>query len=245
MHVTDQASPRLVARIAGAFYLGEMLAHAPGVLIIGKLVVLGDAAVTATNILGHVPLLRFAFAADVLGFAFYIVVTALLYRVLRPVNETVSLVAAFFSLGGCVIGALSCVLAVAPLIVLRDAQFLHAFTLEQLQEFGLLSLKLYVQVFNLSFVFFGFYCLLIGSLVFRSGFMPRIVGVLMAIAGLGWLTFLSPPLAGFFSRYILLPGLAGEGLLTAWLLVVGLDAERWNARVAAGPEHETCNGDPP
>src|SRR5215471_9146935 len=77
-------------------------------------------------------------------------------------------------------------------------------------------------------VFFGFYCLLIGYLIFRSTFLPQILGVLMAIAGVGWLTFLSPTLANHLSPYILAPGIIGEGALTLWLLAMGLNAERWN-----------------
>jgi hypothetical protein len=70
-------------------------------------------------------------------------------------------------------------------------------------------------------VFFGFYCLLIGYLIFRSTFLPRILGALMAFAGLGWLTFLSPPLAKYLYPYILAPGNIGEGALTLWLLAIG------------------------
>jgi hypothetical protein len=76
-------------------------------------------------------------------------------------------------------------------------------------------------------VFFGFYCLLIGYLILRSTFLPRILGALMVFAGLGWLTFLSPPLANYLSPYIFIPGLLGEGALTLWLLVVGVNVQRW------------------
>jgi Domain of unknown function (DUF4386) len=76
-------------------------------------------------------------------------------------------------------------------------------------------------------VFFGFYCLLIGYLIFKSTFLPRILGALMAFAGLGWLTFLAPPLAKYLSPYIFLPGVIGEGALTLWLLVKGVNARRW------------------
>lgn len=79
-----------------------------------------------------------------------------------------------------------------------------------------------------SLVFFGFYCLLIGYLIFRSTFLPRILGALMAFAGLGWLTFLSPPLANHLSPYIFAPGIFGEGALTLWLLMMGVNAGRWN-----------------
>lgn len=82
--------------------------------------------------------------------------------------------------------------------------------------------------------FFGFYCLLIGYLIFRSAFLPRILGVLMAFGGLGWLTFFSPQLAKYLSPYNFVPGLLGEGVLTVWLLVAGVNAQRWIEQAACG-----------
>ncbi len=82
-----------------------------------------------------------------------------------------------------------------------------------------------VRINNL--VFFGFYCLLIGYLIFRSTFLPRTLGVLMAIGGLGWLTFLSPSLAKDLSPYNMAPGILGEGALTVWLLAFGVNVQRW------------------
>ena len=84
-------------------------------------------------------------------------------------------------------------------------------------------------------VFFGFYCVLIGYLIFRSTFLPSILGVLLALGGLSWLTFLSARLANYLSPFNFVPGMFGEGALTLWLLVKGLNASRWEerARVAA------------
>jgi len=82
-------------------------------------------------------------------------------------------------------------------------------------------------------VFFGFYCLLIGYLIMRSTFLPRILGVLMAIGGLGWLTFMSPTLSHSLYPYNLAPGMIGEGALTLWLLVVGLNEQRWKEQGVA------------
>jgi hypothetical protein len=86
-----------------------------------------------------------------------------------------------------------------------------------------------------SLVFFGFYCLLIGYLILRSTFLPRILGALMMFGGLGWLTFLFPPLARALSPYNMAPGILGEGLLTLWLLMMGVNAQHWmeQARSAA------------
>ena len=82
-------------------------------------------------------------------------------------------------------------------------------------------------------VFFGFYCLLIGYLIFKSTFLPRALGVLMAFGGLGWLTFLSPPLAHVLSPYNLAPGMLGEGALTLWLLVMGVNEQSWKKQAGA------------
>jgi hypothetical protein len=98
---------------------------------------------------------------------------------------------------------------------------------------GPLSLFHLVPVRINSLVFFGFYCLLIGYLIFRSTFLPRILGVLMTFAGLGWLTFLSPPLANHLSPYIFVPGILGEGALMLWLLVVGVNVQRWKEQATA------------
>jgi len=81
-------------------------------------------------------------------------------------------------------------------------------------------------------VFFGFYCLLIGYLIFKSSFLPRILGAMMAFGGLGWLTFLSPTLANYLYPYNLAPGILGEGALTLWLLVIGVKVQRWNERAS-------------
>jgi uncharacterized protein DUF4386 len=231
-----EASPRLKARIAGVFYLLEMLTGGFALFVLRRLGVSGDAAATATNILAHQSLFQLGFAADLIQFACYVVVTGLFYDLFKPVNRSLSLLAAFFSLVGCTIGALSCLFYLAPLVVLGGAQYLSVFNVEQLQALALMCLKLYGQCFNISFVFFGFYCLLIGYLIFRSTFLPRILGVLMAIAGSGWLTFVSPALAMYLSPYILAPGILGEGSLMLWLLVIGVNAERWKEQASAAGE---------
>lgn len=228
-----EASPRSKARTAGFFYLLVFLTGG-AVLSAGRgLVISGDAAATAANILAHESLFRLVFAADLLVTAFYVVVTALFYDLFRPVNRSLSLLAAFFSLVGCAIGAASGFFHLAPLVVLRGAPYLSVFKVEQLQALAFLLLKLHAQANNISLVFFGFYCLLIGYLIFRSTFLPRTLGVLMAIGGLGWLTFLWPPLASYLYPYILLPGILGEGSLTLWLLVIGVNVQRWNEQASA------------
>jgi Domain of unknown function (DUF4386) len=181
--MTDRAaetSPRFKARTAGVFYLLTFLA--------------GGAALFVRGGLG--------LAASLIATSCYIAVTLLFYDIFKPVDRSLSLIAALFSLVGCAIGALS------PFHLVPS------------------------HVPN-SLVFFGCYCLLIGYLIFKSTFLPRILGVLMAIGGLGWLTFLSPSLADDLSPYIFAPGVLGEASLTLWLLVMGVNVQRWKEQATA------------
>lgn len=220
---TAEAPPRPKARMAGFFYLLVFLLGFFELFASGRLVVSGNAAATAANILAHESLFRLGWAANLLATASYIAVTALFYELFVPVSRSLSRLAAFFSLVGCAIGAASGFVRLAPLAILGGgAPTASVFSAEQSQALAYTFLRLYSQAYNIGLVFFGFYCLLIGYLIYKSTFLPRILGVLMMIAGLGWLTFLWPPLANSLSPYILLPGILGEGSLTLWLLIAGV-----------------------
>jgi hypothetical protein len=220
-----EASPGFNARIAGVFYLLVFLTGGVAAFC-GRLIVPRDPTATAANILAHEPLFELGFTAWLVVIACYIAVTWLFYGLFKPVNRSISLLAAFFSLVGCAIQGSACLLYVAPLVALGRDQYLSVFMPHQMQAMALLSLRLHVQAYNIGLPFFGFYCLLIGYLVLRSTFLPRIVGVLMVFSGLGWLTFLSPALAHSLGPYNVAPGLLGEGSLTLWLVIRGVRVER-------------------
>lgn len=194
MERISQTSPRMMARMVAACYLVLLVSGFDMFYVFGKLVVRGDAAATAANIVSHQATFLAGFAVALLGVASYLVVTALFYSLFEPVNRTLSLSAAFFSLTGCVIQAFALVLHLAPLLVLGDQPYMSAFKPDQLQALTLVFLNSYAQAYNISLVFFGFYLLQIGYLIFRSTFLPRWLGVIVAL-GAGWLTFLYPPLA--------------------------------------------------
>jgi hypothetical protein len=228
-------SPRLKARIAGISYLvcGIAYSFADG-SVRGNLVVVGDAAATAHNILAHETLYRLGFAAEMISAVGYITVTLLLYDMFRPVNRSISLLAGFFSLTGCTIQAFSTLFHLAPLVILGGEQYLNVFRTEQLQALALMFLNLRAQTSSIYMVFFGWYCLLIGYLIFRSTFLPRILGVFMAIAGLSYQIFLSPPLATYLFPYVVKPaGVLGELSLILWLLVMGVNNQRWREQAVA------------
>ncbi len=229
-----EVSPRVKARMAGVFYLiaGQAYAFAE-FSVRGKLVVFSDAAATAHNILAHESLYRRGFAAELISAVFFITVTLLFYDLFKPVNRRLSLLAAFFSLVGCAVQALSSLFHLAPLIVLGGEQFLPAFKVEQLQSLALMFLMLRTQATNIYMVFFGWYNLLLGYLIFRSTFLPRILGVFLAIAGLSYQIFLSPPLATYLFPYIMAPaGALGELSLMLWLIVMGVNAQKWKEQAS-------------
>jgi len=227
MERTAEAPPRPKARVTGVVYLLFFVTAILGQLFVRGLVVSGDAAVTANNILAHESLFRLAFATNLIATAFYIAVTALFYELFKPVSRSLSLLAAFVGLVGCVILALSYLFDLVPFVVLGGAPYLSVFKVEQLQSLALLSLNLQPQAENISLVFFGLYDLLIGCLILRSTFLPRILGGAMAVAGLGWLMLLSPLLARHLSPYILVLGFLAELALCLWLLGMGVNVARW------------------
>ena len=236
-----EASPRFKARIAGGLWLMVIAAGMTAFLIRTPLIVRGDAAATATRILASESLFRFGFVADLMAGVCYMGVTVLLYRLLKPVSRSVSLLAAFFGLTGVVIGSATSINSLGALAVLRDAQYFSAFTTSQLQTMALMSLKLDAHGFNLAMVFFGVQCLLIGCLIVRSTFLPRILGVLLAIGGTSYVvsslaTFLAPAFGARLTPFIVPAALLGEGSLTLWLLIKGVNDERWKEQANAAQE---------
>jgi hypothetical protein len=169
-----EGSPRLKARLAGAFYfLSVASAIFAEAFVRGKLL----------------------YAAGLIPVSCFAVATLLIYGIFKPVNRSVALLAALFNLLSLAIEAL-------------ELHFGHV---------------------NAALALHGIYCLMVGYLVFRSTFLPRILGAPMAFAGLCWLTSLSPPLAGSLHRVIEPAGLVGEGSLMLWLLVMGVDDQKGRA----------------
>jgi hypothetical protein len=170
---------RPLARITGALYLLYFLTAIVGMLLVSR----GFAV--SSNV------------TNVFSTACYFVVTVLLYALFKPVSGVLSLLAALFSFGGCVVMSLGFFRlgsSVSPLLL------------------------------------FGPFCLLIGYLIFRSSFLPPILGVAMAIAGLGWLAFLLPAVPNYLSIAIQIIGFLSELSLCLWLLVMGVNVERWKQR---------------
>lgn len=227
-----EESPVLEARIAGAFWLLCIVAGIAGFIAAGPLIVANDAALTAANIVAHESMFRLGFAFDLISGASYLVTTVFLYHVLKPVSRSLSMLAAFFGLAGVAIGGVAWVSRLASLVLLHGDQYLSAFTTSQLQAMSMIALKLQLAVFSIGMVFFGIQCISIGRLVARSTFLPRVLGILVGIGGTSYViasfaTFLIPSFGPHLVPFVFPVALIGEGALAVWLLVKGVNEQRW------------------
>ena len=232
-----QTSLRFRARMAGAFQLLESLTATFGqVIILGRLVVSDNAAATAANILGHERLFWLGFASSLVAVVFHIVYALLFYDLLKPVNRRVSLLALLVLLVASAIQAVTGLLYLAPLLILQGGTSVSAFTPAQLQALALVFLKLNAYALNVHLVFFGLWCVLTGYLIFRSTFLPRVLGVLLVISGSGWLIYLFPPVAYRLFPFIAAASALGEIPVEFWLMVRGVNAQRWKEQASVAVE---------
>ena len=232
-----EVSPRFKARVAGVFEALEGLTSAYGqVVVLGRLVVAGSAAATAANILEHERLFWLGFVSSLLGVVFHIAWVFLFYELFKPVNKSLSLLAAFVGLVVCPMQALTGLLYIAPLLILQGGNSLSAFTEPQLQALALIFLKLNSYAFDVDLVFFGLWCTLTGYLIVRSTFLPRILGALLTIDGLGWMIYIYPPLAYHLFPFIATASALAEFPLQLWLIVFGVNNQRWKEQASAAIE---------
>ena len=225
-----QLSPKSLARLAGLYQALEGSTATFGqVQVIGQLFVVGNAAASAANILGHERLFWLGFASSLVGVMFHLAWGVLMYFLLKPAGRRMAAFALAVILVGCAIQVVTAVLYLAPLLVLKSGVVLSAFNNPQLQALAYVFLRLNAYAFNTYLVFFGLWCALTGLLISKSTFMPRILGVLLIISGIGWMIYVVPPLAmRLFIPYIAGASAIGELPLLLWLLVRGVNNERWN-----------------
>jgi len=233
---TAKLSPQRYARACGALYLYIIMAGIFAELFVrSKLVVSTDAAATARNIVANESLFRIGFSGELLHLACDVAVAVILYALLRPVDRNIALLAAFMRLACDIVLAVASLSHFAALRLLEGGDYLHTFRPEQLHTLALLALKLHGDGYAISLVFFGFACLALGYLVYRSGYLPRTIGALMAIAGACYLFnsfshFLDPAFAATLFPGLFAPIFIAELSLTLWLIVKGVDVAKWKER---------------
>jgi hypothetical protein len=230
-----ETSPQVYARIGGVLYLIIIVIGFSSELFVrDKLEVSGDVTATANNIAASESLWRVQIAGDLLLLVCAVALTLILYVLLRPVNKNLALLAVFFNIVEFPIEAVSKLCLFAALFLSGNADYLKAFEPHQLHALVKISLKLHDYGFGIDLIFFGFACLIYGYLLFRSGYFPRALGVLMALAGLSYLTnsftlILVPTYAATILPILVL-ALIGELSLCLWLTVKGVNVPKWNEK---------------
>jgi Domain of unknown function (DUF4386) len=218
----------LIIIVAGAF--GEMF-------IRNTIIVSGDAAATASNIAASPLLWRIGIAGDLVMHLCDAVLTMVYYILLRPVNKNLALLSVLFGLIQTAVLVANKLNLLMPLFLLGNENYLTSFDPHQLQALAYLSVKAHGYGFGIGLIFFGVECLIDGYLIFKSGYLPGILGVLIQIAGLCYLTnsfamILAPAFANLIFPIILVPAFIGELSICLWLLVKGVNVAKWKEQAA-------------
>jgi hypothetical protein len=234
-----EASTNLQARIAGSLYViiivGAVFAPFP---VVPSGLMRGDAAVTATKMMASKSLYSLGGAAELVVYACDIGVALIFYELLKPVSRRLALLAAFFRLAYVSIAGANVLNHFAPLLFMSGGEYLTPFRPDQLRAVAVTFIRLHTIGFDIALVFFGLHCIVAGYLFFRSSFFPRILGVLLAVGGVGYLVNISanllpPGFGAYLFPYILAPAGIAEISLALWLLLMGVNVQRWKEQAAA------------
>jgi hypothetical protein len=235
-----ETSPQVYARIGGVLYLYIILAGTCGQLFVrDELTVPGDATATANKIVSSQLLWRISIAGELLMLVCSVALAVIFYGLLRPVSKNLALLAAFFNLVELAIDAVNKLNLLAALSLSKGADYLKAFEPQQRYALAYLSLRLHDYGFGISLVFFAFVCLILGYLLFRSDYFPKSLGVLMAIAGLSYLTnsftlILAPAYAATVLPVLVL-AFIGETSFCLWLIMKGVNVPKWEQHAGMRP----------
>jgi hypothetical protein len=227
-------SPSLYARIAGGLYLITIIfGAAEEFLIRDRIVVPGNAAATAANLTAMESLWRLGIASELFLGIITIVFALILYVLLRPVSRDLALLMTFFGLVAIAVETAYALNLVQALFPLGNAAYLKAFTPEQLHAMANLSIRAHGIGFGIALLFFGPFFLIAAYLMFKSGYFPKALGVLYLIPGVSYMTssfalILAPAFASRNYFVMAGPAVIGEGAVCLWLLLKGVDVERWN-----------------
>jgi Domain of unknown function (DUF4386) len=229
--------PRLrrLTKVAGVLYLVIFVVYPLATLVRSSLVVPGDATATVDNIRAQETLFRWGIAGEATIVLVEVVLAGVLYALLRPVSRSVSLAASLARVAEAVVMAAGClVTSVFTLRVVADKGYLGAFDTDQRDALALFFQEANNDITLLWGFFFALSLLLTGWLVRRSGFLPRIPGILLMLAGLGYLvqsfgTFVAPGMADIWAVVVLVLAVPGELVFAIWLLAKGVDMDSWSA----------------
>jgi Domain of unknown function (DUF4386) len=233
------SSPQVYARVAGVIWaIVAIMAPFAEFFVRQRLIVAGNVAATAENVVASQFLFRAGFASDLVVFVIEVALSAALYVLFRPVSRLLALIMSFARLAMVAILGLNLLNMYTALHLLTSSEYEVAFDRGQLQALAFVFLTAQSYGYALGMVFFGLHLGILGWLVYRSGFLPRMLGILMVVSALGYLAnsftgFLVPQYAATLAVLVVVTALIGELPLTLWLLIRGVDVEGWQRRALA------------
>lgn len=229
----DSGRLRRLTRSAGILYLAIFIVYPLSTAVRSLLVVPGDAAATAQNIAASESLFRWGMAGEAMIFLIEVVLAAILYVLLRPVSRSMSLAGAFARVSeGVVMAASNLFTSILSLVAVGGAGYLTVFDSGQREALALFFQEANEYVVLVWGFFFALSLMLTGALVFKSGFFPRLPGVLLALAGAGYFaqsfgTIVAPQLAGALETVVIVLAVPGELVFALWLLIKGVNVNAW------------------
>lgn len=220
---------KYLARIAGFCYLIVIVAGLfSEVFVRQALIEVNNALATANNIQANEMLFRWGIVSDLINFVIGIPAILIIYSLFKRTNKLLLQVALGFVIVQTAIIAVNLLNQITPLLILSNDNYLNTFQPEQIESLALLSLNVQAQGYAIGLVFFGFYCLIVGYVIYKSGLMPKVLGILYSFAGLCYLInsfmmFLSKGFQNPLFVYLAIPIFIGELSLCLWLLIKGID----------------------
>jgi hypothetical protein len=232
------ASPRLLARTAGGLYLVNIVLGAFAIGLVPALLIVPDLAATARNIASHEMLYRLSLMAHIVVTLTNIPMAVIFYDLFKVVNRRLALLDVSFTLVATAVEAAGILSQFTPLALLGNSRYAGALAPAQLQALAHLPGDLSSVDYSIYGVFYGLDILCVACLVYSSTFLPRAIGVLLAVDALAYLvngftSILAPGAAAHLTPWINLPAPLGEGSLCLWLLIAGVNARRWKERASA------------
>lgn len=231
MKKNTDVSPSTIAKITAVVYL--ILIVCAGFsqgYVLESMVVWGDAATTANNIITNKSLFKIGYTLFLIEMSCQVAIAVLLLLLLKPAGSKMATVAVYFGVAGATVKTVSILFYIAAFFILTNAAYLNEFTPAQIKALAYLMFDLKAYCAAVSLVFIGISTILFGYLMIKSTFMPKMLGYLTVVAGVGWMSFLSPELGFMLFDAVGLISLIGVFALIYWFLRFGVDDEKWRLK---------------
>ena len=218
------------ARIAGFLWLLMFIFGPIAQVIRSRLFITGDMETTAHNIMANEFLFRLGFASDLIMMIIFLLLPLVLYKLLNKVDKSLSILMVIFVIASVPLNMLNLLNEFTSLQLLSGAAYLNAIGASALHAQAMLSYDLYLHGYEIANVFFALWLVPLGMLVYKSGFLPRVLGILLVVGGCGlfievFMHFLSPG-ATLISEIILMPQFVAESAFTLWILIRGINESK-------------------